>query len=229
MATKFAMFALMTLLAALVAGCTAPGGEGSASIYVKDAPTDEFDEIHVVFTQVAVHAAGSSDDDNAVDDSDGNETDDAPDGNETDDDQGEGNKTSGWKVLFSDASGVDIDLLNVTGTRAAFLGESELPAGKYTQLRVTVTEVYGIQNGTRVPITLSSGTLKLNHPFEVEADAETRLVLDFDLDKSLRQSGNGSWRMTPVVGSIDTDEVDDEKSGKEHDDEGEVRDLEDDE
>ncbi|HUR25590.1 MAG TPA: DUF4382 domain-containing protein [Candidatus Thermoplasmatota archaeon] len=239
MATRFAMFALVILAAALVAGCTAPeAGQGSASVYVKDAPADEFDEIHVVFTQVAVHAAGSGDDDDDEDDSDENETDDAEgnetdeddsDGNETDDDQDDGDRASGWKVLFSDASGSDIDLLNATGTRAAFLGESGLAAGKYTQLRVTVTEVYGIQNGTRVPITLSSGTLKLNHPFEVEADAETRLVLDFDLEKSLHQSGNGSWRMTPVVGSVDTDEVDDEKSGKEHDEEGDVRDLEDDE
>ena len=219
MATRFAMFALMTLAAALAAGCTSPGGEGSASVYVKDAPTDEFDEIHVVFTKVEVHAAGDDGDD--ADDSENSTTDD----NETD---GDDNGTAGWRTLFEDSAGVDIDLLNATGTHAAFLGEADLPAGKYTQLRVTVTEAYGIDNGTRVPITVSSGTLKLNHPFDVEEGAETRIVLDIDLDRSLRQQGGGAWRMTPVVGSIEAEEVDDEESGEDASEEGEIEDLEDD-
>ncbi|MHB1261204.1 MAG: DUF4382 domain-containing protein [Thermoplasmatota archaeon] len=224
--------ALLIVLA--LSGCSqsddgSSGAMGSASVYVKDAPADEFDEIHVVFTKVQVHAAGSDDDEA---DSDGNETEDdgaggedADDGNETEDD---GNSTSGWKTLFEDSAGVDVDLLNVTGTRAAFLGEEDLAAGKYTQVRITVDEVYGIANGTRVPITLSGGTLKLNHPFEVGDGSETRIVLDIDLERSLHQQGNGSWRMTPVIGSVDSDEVDDDKSGEDHDDEGEIRDLEDD-
>jgi hypothetical protein len=199
------MLAILTLVAALASGCTSPA-DGSASVYVKDAPTDEFDEIHVVFTQVSVHAAGDGDDDDSGDDD---------------------NQTAGWKVLFDNATGADIDLLNVTGTRAAFLGEDDLPAGKYTQMRIHVKEVYGMQGDSRVAISLSSGTLKLNHPFEVESDEETRLVLDFDLDGSLRQQSDGSWRMTPVVGHVDAEQVDDDASGEDADAEGEATDLDD--
>lgn len=203
--------AALSLVAALLAGCTSDPGQGSASVYVKDAPMDDFDEIHVLFTMVSVHKAGSGDDEG----SDANGTDD--EANDTKDNGG------GWKVLFSDAGGVDIDLLNASGTRAAFLGERDVPAGKYTQLRITVLEAYGMDNGTRVPITVSSSTLKLNHPFTVQAGNETRLVLDFDLSSSLHQQGNGNWRMTPVVGSVVAQQVDDEDSGSEQDSEGDIR------
>jgi hypothetical protein len=201
------MLATLTLMAAMVSGC-ASQGEGSASIYVKDAPTDSFDEIHVVYTKVSVHAAGDGDNDDDSDDGD--------------------NQTAGWKVLFDNASGVDIDLLNVTGDRAAFLGEDDLPAGKYTQLRVEVKQAYGVaENGSHVAITLPSGTLKFNHPFTVEADEETRLVLDFDLDASMEQQTDGSWRMTPVVGHVDAQQVDDDESGEDADSEGEVAEIDD--
>lgn len=209
------VFTKPTLLALLLAGALLPGcfgdGQGSASVYVKDAPTDEFDEIHVVFTKVEVHAAGGGDD-------------------ESDDDNASSNQTSsaGWRTLFDNASGADVDLLNASGARAAFLGEADLDAGKYTQIRVHVLEAYGIQNGTRINITVSSGVLKLIHPFDVEADKETRIVLDFDLDRSLRQQGpDGAWRMTPVVGTVSADVVDDDASGEEAGDEvGEIKEIE---
>lgn len=185
------ILASLTLVAVL-AGCLGSDEQGSASVYVKDAPTDEFDEIHVVFTQVEVHAAGAKDD------------------------NGSANDTAGWKTLFEDAAGVDVDLLNASGAQAAFLGEADLASGKYTQVRIHVLRAYGMQDGAEVNITLSSGTLKLNHPFEVEADRETRIVLDFDLDRSLRQQGtDGAWRMTPVVGTVVAEVVADDASGEE--------------
>ena len=203
---RSAILALLALAGVLTAGC-ASSGDGSASIYVKDAPADDFEEVHVVFTKVEVHAAGGDDGDDDNDE----------DGNAT------GNSTAGWKVLFSDAAGVDVDLLNASGSRAAFLGEADLAAGKYTQLRITVKSAYGVDaNGTQVPLTVPSGTLKLTHPFTVEAGEETRLVVDIDLDRSLHQQGNGSWRLTPVVGSVDAEQVDDEASGEDTGQPGDV-------
>jgi hypothetical protein len=219
MARFAALSALLLLVAALAAGCAA-SGDGSASVYVKDAPAATFDEVHIVFTKVEVHAAGGDDDAEPEDAVAGNAS---ADGNATAD----GNGTSaGWKVLFSDSAGVDVDLLNASGARAAFLGEASLGAGRYTQLRVTVKSAYGVENGTKVPLTVSSGTLKLNHPFTVKAGAETRLVLDVDLDRSLHQQGNGSWRMTPVIGSVDAEQVGDGASGFEADQPGDVGELE---
>lgn len=70
---------LRSSLAALTAGCAGSdtAGSGSASIYVKDAPSDEFSEVHIVFTDVLVHSSGDDEDENetANDDADDNETD----------------------------------------------------------------------------------------------------------------------------------------------------------
>lgn len=230
MVRKALLFASLFLVTAL-AGCTFPGddgdGTGSASIYVKDAPTDEFSEIHVVFTEVRVHRAEAEHSGASTSDSMGdNETmDDSMDGmddNETDDDGGD------WVTVFENETGVDVDLLNTSGARAAFLGEADLTAGRYTQIRITVEEAYGIDaDGGRHDFAVSSGTLKVVRSFDVESGQETRIVLDFDLDRSLHETGHGDWRMTPVIGKTHVDEVEDEESGEESSEEGEVEEIED--
>lgn len=199
------------LIAALFAvvglsGCVT-GGEGSASIYVKDAPTDDFDEIHVLFSAVEVHYAGSG----------SAESDNATDGNETDEDDGE------WITLVESEDGIDVDLLNASGTRSAFLGEADLEAGTYTQIRVQVIEAYGIQDGERSDFRVPSGTLKLVRSFDVEADQETKITLDFDLDRSLTQAGQGQWILTPVVGTTYVEIVEDDASGEDVHEEGDIQ------
>lgn len=177
------------LLAVSLAGCTA-SGSGTASIYVKDAPTDEFDEIHVVFTKVEVHA--------------GNETDGA------------------WITVYENATGQDIDLLDASGDRAAFLGEAELDSGDYQQIRIHATGAYGIQNGSRIDFQLAPTPLKVVQSFTVDADRETRIILDFDLDRSIVKMGPNGYRMTPVIGKTTTEIVEDDESGAEAHEEGEV-------
>ncbi len=87
-------------------------------------------------------------------------------------------------------------------------------------------EAYGIdQAGERVNITVSSGTLRSVKSFEVEADQETRITNDFDLEKSLKQQGTGTWRMTPVIGKTSAAVVDDEESGEETAQPGDVEDV----
>ena len=183
----------ITLFAVALAGCTA-SGSGTASVYVKDAPTDEFDEIHVVFTKVEVHRSGD-------------------------------NETGGWTTLYENATGQDIDLLDASGDRAAFLGEAGLDAGRYQQIRVHATEAYGIQDGDRVDFALAPTPLKVVRSFEVEADRETRIILDLDLDRSLVQMGPNGWRMTPVIGQTTTEVVDGDDSGAEAHEEGEVSEV----
>lgn len=189
-------FAISTLCLFALAGCaTSTNHTGSLSIYVKDAPTDEFDEIHIVFHQIQVHAAG----------------------NET--------ENGTWLTVYENTTGFDVDLLDAQGARAAFLGEANLSAGKYTQIRIHVTQAYGVQGNSTVPIALSNGILKVVRSFDVEADQETRLVLDFDLDRALKETGQG-WRMTPVIGKTFVHQVDDAQSGGEVHAEGEVAELE---
>lgn len=219
-------------------------GEGSASIYVQDAPTDEFKEIHVVFTKVTIHAAGTDGDDeddveeehesdNETDDDtqgDGNSTDDngtaddddVLEGNETGDSDDDEGKSSSWITLFENANGTDIDLLAASGDASAFLGEAKLSAGKYTQIRIDVANAYGINHDNETEnITVASGTLKIVKSFEVETDEESQIIVDFDLDKSLKQTGKG-WKMTPVIGKTVVNQVDDESSGADVDEEGKI-------
>lgn len=223
----------LSMTALVLSGCSQSdeaeqqgGATGSASAYVKDAPSDDFREVHVVFTEVAVHRSGgsasnltstSSGTATGISTSVGNVTLSASatatsSANATSSDSG---SQAGWVVLFADASGVDVDLLNTTGARAAFLGESDLDVGRYQQIRIEILEAYGIDHdGERVEITVSSGTLRSVKSFEVTEGMETRIAIDIDLEKSLRQAGNGQWRMTPVIGKTTAATVEDRNSGQ---------------
>jgi len=216
--------AALLLLVAL-AGCAADeaGSEpGSASIYVKDAPTDEFQEIHLVFTQVEVHFAGNA----------------TGDGNATDGEDRDGNASGGaWRTVFA-SDGTDVDLLAASGNASAFLGEEDLEAGRYTQIRIHVASAHGIDHDNEtVEIEVVGSPLKVVRSFEVEAGMESRIVIDFDLDRSLKCQGGGagplpplpgqepeacSWRLAPVVGKTTVTVVEDDESGSEADTEGEV-------
>lgn len=114
-----------------------------------------------------------------------------------------GDNTTGWTTLYSSSGGSTVDLLNTSGLRAAFLGETGLPAGHYQQMRITVLMAHGIlSDGTAVNIGLpQGGELKLSKSFKVQAGKETQIVIDFDLEHSLTQK-NGAWEFKPVVGKI---------------------------
>lgn len=238
--SKRVLLMAAVVLAGPLAGC-ATTGDGSASLYVKDAPTDEFSEVHVVFTKAYVHQGGEED---------GNETDgDGADGrpSEQGGQGGSGGQTTaaslaqhqqrggqdnqfreaaGWIELASDADGIDVNLLNATGTKAAFLGEANLSAGTYTQIAVVVQDAYGIDdNGSRVDITVPSGIGRVVRSFQIEAGQETQIVIDLELDRALTESSQG-WKLTPVFGKTSTRTVDDAESGSDAHEPGEVAEVE---
>lgn len=196
----------LLLLTTALAGCTT-GGEGSASIYVKDAPTDEFSEIHVVFEKVDVHFDGGAGDgdDNATDEDDEEE------------DDGE------WVVLYENNTGMDIDLLAASGDVRAFLGEADLRAGTYAMIRIHTLDAYGIDHdGERHDFTVPSGVMRVPRSFEVVAGEETAITIDYDLDRSLTKAGPTGWKMTPHIGHVEFERVDDDESGEEAAEEGEL-------
>ena len=53
-----------------------------------------------------------------------------------------------------------------------------------------------------ISVDVPSGTLKLNREFDVPAGGATTILLDFDGDKSVHQTGNGKYKMTPVIGVV---------------------------
>jgi hypothetical protein len=95
-----------------------------------------------------------------------------------------------------------LDLIALSNV-SALLASGEIPAGNYTQIRLVVISVTGMMtNGTSVTFTVPSGELKTTHPFNVTAGATNRLTLEFDLDRSIVQTGNGEWKFTPVLGAV---------------------------
>ena len=107
----------------------------------------------------------------------------------------------GWIVL-NDSTRY-FDLLQLSNGANVLLGNAQLEAGSYTQIRLIVTgESYVIVQGIKTKMTISSGIqtgIKLNHQFTIEAGVTYSLILDFDAENSVNFQGNGSCMLKPVI------------------------------
>ncbi|MBI2078056.1 MAG: DUF4382 domain-containing protein [Euryarchaeota archaeon] len=205
--------------------------------------------VFVTFSSVKVHRTGgldgneSSDDDNETSEPDdgnatspaGNSTDDGnatePADNSTSDGPDASNATAseddgsdgGWFEIMNSTQ--TVDLKQFQGDASAFLGDAEVQAGKYTQIRIAIDEAYGMKDGARVNFTVPSGTLKIVRPWTVEPGEETILTVDFLLDKSIIAKGNGEYSLKPTMKLLvehDDEEEDADETG-DADDEAEGR------
>jgi hypothetical protein len=189
---KFALLATSTMLA--LAGCG--GGDGGISgsgatatgimqLSITDAPSCGYDHVYLTVDRVRVHKSTS-----------------AVDGD------------TGWsEVVLSPAR--RIDLLTLTNGVLNDLGQTALPAGKYTQMRLVlapnagsspfanaVTPTGGAEVALTTPSAQQSG-IKLNVDMDVAADKVADFVIDFDACKSIVQRGNsGQYNLKPVVAVI---------------------------
>jgi hypothetical protein len=93
-----------------------------------------------------------------------------------------------------------------------------LQPGHYTQIRLMVesSSLYfdnqssgpacaatmASPAGRSAPLEVPSGEVKLNRQFELTADDAMTMVLDFDGDKSIKETGNGRYLMTPVIAIV---------------------------
>jgi len=177
MKTSMILAMTLSILAGSIVliGCsdsTSPesGGTGRMVINLMDAPGD-YDQVNVEIIRVEVHRADSSD------------------------------SGSGWMILAEDTTRVD--LLTLSNGNSMVLADSTLPAGKYTQVRLILSDnnsvmVDSVEYDLEVPSSSNSG-LKLNHPFDIADGALYEVTLDFDADRSVHQTGNGQYKMKPVI------------------------------
>lgn len=99
----------------------------------------------------------------------------------------------------------ELDLMALLGGIKELLGEANLQAGKYTQIRLIVEAgdvVVVEKNGQEVvhPLKLvGGGKLKITRPFEIVAYEDTEILLDFDAEKSLNKTGKGDYLLKPVI------------------------------
>jgi hypothetical protein len=180
--------------ASLVAGCGGGGGgiggtgspEGTMRLSITDAPACGYNEVNITIDRVRVHKSSS-----------------AVDGD------------SGWsEVVLSPARRVD--LLKLTNGLLEPLGQTQLPAGKYTQMRLVLAPNTGSNppfansvvptGSSETALTTPSGQqsgIKLNVDIDIAADTVADFALDFDACKSVVKRGNsGQYNLKPVIAVI---------------------------
>ena len=165
------------------------GGTGSAQgtlrLAITDAPSCGYDAVHITIEKVRVHRN--------IDAADGD---------------------AGWsEIVLSPAR--RIDLLALSNGVLQELGQTALPAGKYTQLRLvlaangtatpppnSVVPTGEVETALTTPSAQQSG-LKLNTNIDVASDQVADFVLDFDACKSVVKRGNsGQYNLKPVISVI---------------------------
>ena len=167
-----------------------PVKTSSLTLMLKDSPFSDAKALLVTFSEVNVHASGGA-----------------------------------WVTVPFAAGGTSrtCDLKKLE-TAQDVLGVGSLPADHYTQLRLVVSSaaIY-FQNassgpacapsmaapaGTMASVDVPSGELKLNREFDLASSGGTRIMLDFDGDQSVKQTGNANakngvrYMMTPVISVV---------------------------
>lgn len=178
--------AAATLMLAACGGGNGDSGSsgtmGTLHVSLTDAPSCGYDAVHVTIDRVRVHQSA-----------------------------GAADSDSGWsEVVLSPPKRVD--LLTLTNGVLEELGQTQLPTGTYTQLRLVLApndaanplaNAVTPTGGAETALTTPSGTqtgLKLNADIAVAADKIADVVLDFDACKSVVKRGNsGQYNLKPVV------------------------------
>lgn len=176
-----------------LAGCGGGGGGGESDttgtgtmrVALTDAPACGYDHVYVTVDRVRVHQ-------NA----------------------GAADADGGWsEVVLSPARRVD--LLELTNGALEELGQTPLPAGTYTQMRLVLAEnsaaapmansvvpTGGSEIALDTPSAQQSG-LKMNVDVAVAANQVADIVIDFDACKSVVRRGNsGRYNLKPVLAAI---------------------------
>ena len=110
---------------------------------------------------------------------------------ETDDDE---NENDAFLTIFEGEK--LLSLLDLRNGRTDLLADAEIPAGTYKQMRLIVTEGFvRLTDEREFPLRVPSGSqtgIKLHFTFDIEADRETRLLLDIDLSRAFKPSPAGN-------------------------------------
>lgn len=108
-----------------------------------------------------------------------------------------------WHTVTSTTQ--TFDLLSLQNGVTADLGFTELSTGTYGQIRLHLVDAWLVIDGEPVELEVPSGFqsgLKVLHQFTIEPDIENSLTLDFDAGESVHQTGNGEYRMRPVIKAL---------------------------
>lgn len=176
----------LSLAVALAAcgGSSSSGGSGKMRLSMTDAPACGYEEVNITIEKVRVHRSGGAGDDDG-----------------------------GWSEVVLEPAR-RIDLLSLTNGVLEELGQTQLPAGTYQQMRLVLASNAGNALANSVvpsgagetaldtPSGQQSG-LKMNVNLTVEPDKIADFVLDFDACKSVVKAGNsGRYNLKPVIAVV---------------------------
>lgn len=108
----------------------------------------------------------------------------------------------GWTSLPLAQSPYTLDLYQFTdGTGTDLVPPVELVTGKYTQIRIGVTEAKIVINGNEEQVEIPSEYLKTDKQFDfvVVGGGAVDLTVDFDLSQSIVVTGQGTYQLKPVL------------------------------
>lgn len=191
---NFSILLMMSLVVGLLfTGCDVNDNEGSGTMRVAltDAPGD-YSAVNIEIHQVLVKKSDEEGDENA----------------ETENMDDEELEESGWKVIFNDT--LIVNLLDYQNGKTLPLGEVELEAGRYEQIRLvlgdenTVTLTEGGTFDLKTPSGQTSG-YKLIVNADIEEGEVYDLVIDFDAHRSIVARGNGDFNLKPVLRTVELD------------------------
>ena len=158
------------------------GTGGTLHVVLTDAPSCGYDAVNITIDRVRVHQSSTA-----------------------------GDSDAGWsEIVLSPARRVD--LLTLSNGVLEDLGQTALPAGTYTQLRLvlapndatnpfanSVVPTGGSETALTTPSAQQSG-LKMNVQIDVAPNKIADVVLDFDACKSVVKRGNsGQYNLKPVI------------------------------
>lgn len=168
-----------------LAACGGGGGgeaQGTLRLALTDAPPCGYDRVHVTIEKVRVHRSASA-----------------------------GANDAGWSEIVLPAPR-RVDLRTLTNGVLFELGQTALPAGRYTQLRLVLAPNTGADplansvtptGANETPLTTPSAQqsgLKLNVDLEVGANQIADFVLDFDACRSVvRRGASSQYNLKPVI------------------------------
>lgn len=185
---NYRFLSIATLLIGLFAftACTDNDGTGTMTVSLTDAPAD-FDAVNIEVLEVLVNQNGNAPEPaEGVEDTDGKET------------------ANGWYAIMDEP--MMVNLLDYQNGQTLDLGEVELEAGRYNQIRLVLGDNNTITvNGETVSLTTPSAQqsgYKLNVQADVEEGQVYDLVIDFDAGKSITKTGNGSYILKPVLRTV---------------------------
>ena len=108
---------------------------------------------------------------------------------------------SDWITVVGEP--VKVNLLNYNNGETLLLGSEDLPAGKYTQIRLLISDADIVVDGAQpLSMTVPSEKLKLGPQFTIEDGITYEMVIDFDAERSVVVTGpkdNPSYKLKPHI------------------------------